>query len=100
MLDIRSMLGDLAVPTPNWNGFPPTVKSGLDTLGGHITALVLLAAVITIASGLLMTLVGATAGNVVLTSRGRAALLMGVLAGGGLYALVAIAQSVLHLFGG
>jgi hypothetical protein len=100
VLDVQRIVSDITVPSPNWNGFPPTIKSGLDSLGGHVTALVLLMAGITIASGLLMTLTGAAAGNVVLTSRGRAALLVGVLAGGGLYALVAIAQAVLHLFGG
>lgn len=100
MIGVQPLVSDIAVPSPNWSGFPPTIKSGLEGLGGHITALVLLMAEITIATGLLMTLTGAAAGNVVLTARGRAALLMGVLAGGGLYALVAIAQAVLHLFGG
>jgi len=100
MAVMRVMADGISVPAPSWDQFPSGIKHALEALGGNLTALVLLGAGLAVASGLLMTLVGAGAGNIVLTSRGRSTILIGVLAGGGLYALVEVAQAVLRLLGG
>jgi hypothetical protein len=78
---------------PSWDGFPEPVRNAINHVGGNLAALVILAA------GVLMTLVGSASHNVLVAQRGKATTFMAVVSGALLYAAAAIANSLTGLFG-
>jgi hypothetical protein len=95
------VLGDVTKVdvTPTWDGFPEPVRNAINHVGGNLAALVILAAGVALAAGVLMTLVGSASHNVLVAQRGKATTFMAVISGALLYAAAAIANSLTGLFG-
>src|SRR5260370_40732484 len=84
---------------PTWDGFPEPVRNAINHVGGNLAALVILAAGVALAAGVLMTLVGSASHNVMVAQRGKATTFMAVVSGAPPLAAAAIANSLTGLVG-